>query len=249
MDSISWQHVLIVAAATDLATGLGALPFILVKNVSARWQGIMSALAGGMMISAAVFSLADKALNRGSAWQVVLGMLVGALFFFYTAKVLENKNWQIGDLGAEASRKSILILVAMIIHSIPEGVAVGVGYATGELGFGVLLAIAIAIHNIPEGIAISLPLRARSVSVWACFWYSVLSSLPQPIFAVPAFLLVSVFHPLLPASLGFAGGAMIYLVVSELIPDSLDNSSRSEAAWATLVGLVIMLWITSSLHV
>ena len=135
----------------------------------------------------------------------------------------------------------------MFVHSIPEGIAIGVGYATGELKFGLLLAVAIAFHNVPEGIAISLPLRAKGVSTLRCAGYAIFSSLPQPLAAVPAFLLVWIFQPLLPAGLGFAGGAMIFLVVAELIPESLTQCSREDAAWGVMVGLVVMLFFTSSL--
>jgi zinc transporter ZupT len=160
---------------------------------------------------------------------------------------VENNNWQIGNLSASDSKQAILILTAMFIHSIPEGVAIGVGYATGDLRFGILLALAIAVHNIPEGIAITLPLYTRGISLWKCSWFAILTSVPQPVLAVPSFLLVSVFKVLLPFGLGFAGGAMIYLVVSELIPNSLSGCSKEETAWGVMVGLVLMLLITSGL--
>jgi zinc transporter, ZIP family len=135
----------------------------------------------------------------------------------------------------------------MFIHSIPEGVAIGVGYATGELRFGTLLAVAIAIHNIPEGMAVTLPLRSKGVGLWTCAWYAFLTSAPQPLTAVPSFLLVWIFKPLLAAGLGFAGGAMIFLVVAELIPDALERCSKNETAWSVMAGLLVMLLITASL--
>jgi zinc transporter ZupT len=241
-----WQ-VFWVALLTDLATGLGALPFAVVRKLSDRWQGLASALAGGMMLSASVFTLADKALHQGHPWRVIAGMVAGALFLAWTARFIGRNNWQIQELSAADSRQSILMLTAMFVHSIPEGIAIGVGYATGELSFGFLLAFAIAIHNIPEGIAVALPLRAKGISVWACFWYAVLTSVPQPLAAVPSYLVVSVFQPLLPTGLGFAGGAMIFLVAGEMMPDSLERCSRHETAWGVMVGLIAMLWLTSAL--
>jgi ZIP family zinc transporter len=160
---------------------------------------------------------------------------------------VQRREWRIGDWSRDSSRQSILVIGTMFVHSIPEGVAIGVGYATGEMRFGLLLAIAIAVHNVPEGTAVSLPLRANGASLWTCFWYSVLTSLPQPIVAVPAFLLMSVAQPLLPASLGFAGGAMIFLVVSELLPESLKRCSQVETAWGVTTGLVAMLGFTAAL--
>ena len=238
---ISTSQVFWVALFTALATGLGALPVLFLKNSEPRWRGIAAATASGMMLSASVFALADEALGRGGAAEVVAGMLAGALFFSWTAKLIGERGWTLHGLNEQSSRKTLLLLLTLFVHSIPEGASIGVGYATGEIKFGWLLAVAIAVHNIPEGTAVSLPLRANGASVWRCVSYSILTSLPQPVVAVPAFLLVSVFQPLLPASLGFAGGAMIFLVVQELLPESFANATPTEAAWGVTVGLVGML--------
>jgi len=129
----------------------------------------------------------------------------------------------------------------MFIHSIPEGVAVGVGFASGEYELGVLIALAIAIHNIPEGLAISIPLSEEGSSFWQCAWYSFLSSVPQPVAAVPAAALVVVFEALLPFSLGFASGAMLLLVMTELVPESIETVGKMKSGWAFLIGFVVMM--------
>jgi zinc transporter, ZIP family len=244
--SLVWQ-VLLVALVTDLATGLGAIPFAFTRELSRRWEGISCAIAGGMMISASVFSLAEQGLRQGTVWEIVSGMLAGAAFFWVTARLLAGNQWHIADLSTQDSKQAVLIVTAMFVHSIPEGIAIGVGYATGNLHFGLLLAIAIAVHNIPEGIAVSVPLRTKGVSILKCAAWAIFTSVPQPLFAVPAFLLVSVFHPLLPFGLGFAGGAMIFLVAAELMPVSVANCSKSENAWGFMVGFVLMLLFTSGL--
>jgi zinc transporter, ZIP family len=240
-------EVFIVSLLTALATGLGVLPFAVFDARSPRWPGMATAAAGGMMLSASVFALADKALRRGNAIEVVAGMLAGAAFFAWSARVVAARHWHLGGWTEAASRQPIVVIGTMFVHSIPEGVAIGVGYATGEIRFGLLLAVAIAVHNIPEGTAVALPLRANGASIGACAWYAVLTSLPQPIVAVPAFLLVTVARPLLAPSLGFAGGAMIFLVVAELLPESLARCSRTETAWSVTVGLVAMLGFTAAL--
>lgn len=240
-------EVFIAALISDLATGLGALPFLFMDRVGARWNGIAGAAASGMMLSASVFALADKALHRGGALPVIVGMLAGALFFAWAAGFVERQHWRLGSWSEHDSRKSILLIGTMFIHSVPEGIAIGVGYATGEIKFGLLLAAAIAVHNIPEGTAVSLPLRAKGASVWRCAWYAILTSVPQPLLAVPAFMLTSFFQPLVAPLLGFAGGAMIFLVMSELIPESLESCSRTETAWSTTIGLVGMLGFTAAI--
>jgi zinc transporter ZupT len=245
-EPIVWQ-VFWVAVLTDLATGLGVVPLAIVPRLSVPWQGMMTSAAAGMMLSASVFTLTGEALQNGAVWHVLIGLLAGAGFFSWTARLVETAEWRIGTLSAAESRQGILVIVAMFIHSIPEGVAIGVGYATGELRFGLLLAVAIAVHNIPEGLAVAMPLRARGVSLPRCAVYAVVTSLPQPLAAVPSFLLVSLFKPLLPIGLGFAGGAMIFLVAFELMPESLERCSRAQAAWSLMIGLTAMLWFTSSL--
>lgn len=242
----TWQ-VFWVALLTAAATGFGALPLLFLRNTDLRWQGITVATASGMMLSASVFALADKALYRGEVIDVIAGMLAGAAFIAWSSKLITEKEWKFEGWSQTSSRQTILLLLTLFVHSIPEGVAIGVGYATGEIKFGFLLALAIAVHNIPEGTAVSLPLRANGASVLRCAVYSVLTSLPQPLLAVPSFLLVSVFQPLLAASLGFAGGAMIFLVISELMPDSLAACTPNEVAWGVTVGLVGMLGFIAAL--
>jgi zinc transporter ZupT len=241
------NEVFVVAVLTALATGLGAVPLAFFDRKSEQWSGIATAAAGGMMLSASVFALADKALRRGNAVEVVAGMLAGAAFFAWSARLVTARHWRLGDWSAESSRRSILVIGTMFMHSIPEGVAIGVGYATGDMRFDLLLELTIAVHNVPEGTAVAVPLRANGASVWTCFGYAVLTSLPQPIVAVPAFVLISIAQTLLPASLGFAGGAMIFLVVAELLPDSFARCSSIQTAWGVTVGLVAMLGFTAAL--
>ena len=136
----------------------------------------------------------------------------------------------------------------MSFHSMPEGVAVGVGYASQEAVAGVddlgrYIALAIAIHNVPEGLAVALPLRARGAGFLRCFTAAFLTSLPQPLTAVPAALLVWFFQPLLLPLLGFAAGAMMFLVLMELIPDALDDRRPVEIAWSFLFGFCLMILV------
>jgi len=240
-------EVFVIALLTDFATGLGVLPLALFDRHSTRWTGLTTALAAGMMLSASIFALADKALRLGQVVDVVAGMLAGALFFALSARFVATRRWRVLNWSEDESRQPIVVIATMFVHSIPEGLAIGVGYATGDVRFGLLLAVAIAVHNIPEGTAVALPLRARGASLAACFWYAVLTSVPQPLVAVPAFLLISLAQPLLAASLGFAGGAMVFLVVAEMLPESLAQCSRLETAWGVTIGLVAMLGFTAAL--
>ena len=248
---IYWS--LLTGIVSALATGLGAIPVALVRNASKLVRAFASAVAAGMMISASVFSLAQegialKATRPTAPYEVILGLLLGAAFFWVADKYFEDKDLHIGDFGRGGTKKGFLLFIAMFIHSIPEGIAIGVGFGTGDFNFGLLMAVAISVHNIPEGIAISLPLRSKGVSTFKCAMISILSSVPQPLFAVPAALAVWFFQPLLAVGLGIAGGAMIYLVVLELIPEALEEGGRDLTAWGVMIGLSGMLLITSMLN-
>lgn len=236
-----------------LATGLGAIPAHFLNNNSTVIRSFSTAIAAGMMTSASVFSLAQEGISLKeklpyAPYVVILGLLLGAMFLRYTEKKFSGKKIHKQFLEKGFSKRSFLIFFVMFIHSIPEGIAIGVSFATGNFQFGLIMAIAIAVHNIPEGTAVSLPLKAEGVSTKNCALVSILTSIPQPIMAVPSALLVHLFEPFLPIGLGFAGGAMIYLVVAEMIPESLELGGKSLTAWGFMVGLTGMLFITTLLN-
>ena len=233
-----------------LMTGLGAIPVHFVKHNSNILRAFSGAFASGMMISASVFSLAQEGIALKTKfpiapYEVMFGLLLGALFFWLTDKIVDHYHLEEHSLAQGFSKKGVLIFISMFIHSIPEGVAIGVGFATGNFHFGLIMAIAIGVHNIPEGIAVSLPLKKGGSSTLNCAWASILTSIPQPILAAPSALLASQCEPILPIGLGFAGGAMIYLVVAELLPEAIEEGGKSLTAWGVMLGLVAMLFITN----
>jgi zinc transporter ZupT len=222
--------VTLAALGTALATGLGALPFLFFRHPDRRWLGLANALASGFMIGASV-GLALEGAQYGT-WRVVLGAAAGAAFMVATGRFLgrgRDREPHLGALRGADALRALLIVGVMTVHSFSEGVGVGVAFGADET-LGVFIAIAIAVHNIPEGLAISLVLVPRGVSVWRAAGWSVFSSLPQPLMALPAFLFVETFEPFLPVGLGFAAGAMLWLVAAELLPEALG-----EARAATVV--------------
>jgi zinc transporter ZupT len=237
--------VFAVALATALATGLGALPFALKGVKSHLLLGPANAVAAGVMLGAAA-GLAVEGLDRDAVGTVV-GMLAGVAFVVVAHRAVDrHEALEVGGLRGADARKAVLIVGVMTVHSVAEGVGVGASFGGGE-AFGLLIAFAIAVHNIPEGFAISLVLVPRGTRVRSAAAWSIFSSLPQPLMAVPAYLFVEQFEGLLPVGLGFAAGAMVWMALTDLIPEALDDTSRravilsSAAAFGAMLGL--QLWL------
>lgn len=238
--------MVIATTVTVLANGLGGLPFVFVKNFPETVSRIGWAVAGGLMISASVFNLIIPGVTDGGITPVAIGILAGAGLMAFASHRLESReDLSIEGLTGDGARRVMLVLLTLFIHSFPEGIAVGVAFGSGEVGLGLLVAVAIAIHNIPEGVAVSLPLRAAGVSGWRCVWWAIVSGIPQLLAAVPAYLAVIAFRPLLPYAFGFAAGAMLFLVNSEMIPESLnlevENQGRVAAGVASIGGFLAMM--------
>lgn len=231
--------VFIAATITALATGLGALPLLLMKNVSARSLAYGNAIAAGLML-AATFSLITEGFEF-SALRTLIGLLLGLIGIWFAKRYFEHSEDTalVPAKGADAL-KILLIMGVMTVHSAAEGVGVGVAYGSGR-ELGDFITIAIALHNVPEGLAIALIMVPRGASVGKAALWAVLSSVPQPLLAVPAFLFVLTFAPFLPIGLGLAAGAMLWMIFSELLPEAHDGTDTSK------VGVIVTLSFTTML--
>jgi zinc transporter ZupT len=236
--------VLVAAVATALATGLGAAPFFFLRRLSRRWLGIANALAAGFMIGASIGLLYEGA-GRGPA-RTAAGAAAGIVFLAAVRHLVPAGDVRFGALRGVDARKAVVIVGIMTLHSFTEGVGVGVSFGGGD-ALGLFIAIAIAVHNIPEGLAISLVLVPRGASAWSAAWWSVFSSLPQPLMAVPAFAFVETFRSLLPAGLGFAAGAMLWLVATELVPEAADEAPVGAVAGVAIAAIAAMLGLQAAL--
>jgi ZIP family zinc transporter len=244
----SFIVAMIAAFITVLANGLGAVPFLFIKRLPESWTRAGWSLAGGLMLSASVFNLIFPGIEVGGFLPVALGIFVGAGIMALTSRVLNGSEHEISGLSIESSRKILLVLITMFIHSFPEGLAVGIAYGSGEAGLGLIMALAILIHNIPEGIAVAMPLRAEGISGWKCIGWAIFTGLPQLLAAAPAYLAVVTFRQILPFGFGFAAGAMIFLVMSEMIPTSrMEENQRISSALFGTVGFLIMMVIQTIL--
>ena len=242
--------VFVAGLLTALATGLGAIPFFFVDDVSDRVNVVLWGLASGIMLSASLFGLVLEGLAEAEPWPSVLalglprwvalatplvvGLLAGVLLVIVAHEIIEGYDVHPEQYTEADFRKLLLVLGVLTVHSFPEGVAVGVSFAELNLegglslfGFSVpllavFMTVAISIHNVPEGLAISIPLQSMGVSRPKMVWWAVFSSLPQPVGAVLAYAFVRVAREFLPVGFGFAAGAMAYLVLTEFVPEALE---------------------------
>ncbi|GAB7009902.1 ZIP family metal transporter [Halorubrum trueperi] len=245
----AFAFVFLAGLVTALATGIGALPFFFLDSISDRGNVALWGFSSGIMLSASLFGLVQEGLAEGAPAEIGVGVLAGVVLVVLAHEVLMDADVDPRAYEEADFKKLILILGVLTVHSFPEGIAVGVSFAdlglaggTQLFGFAVpllavFMTVAISIHNVPEGTAISIPLRAMGVSKWKMVWWSVFSSLPQPIGAVLAFAFVRYAREFLPYGFGFAAGAMIYLVLTEFVPEALDTGADlPRGGKPTLVG-------------
>ncbi len=248
-----WESV-IAGLVASVACGLGVIPLYFKRLDPKLHAGLSYGFAGGLMFSASVYNLIlpgltlnQYELSLEQVLPVLVGILLGATFLWFTdSRMAKEEEFTHSFWKQLGGRTQILIFIAMVVHSIPEGVAVGVGFTSEEVyhtNLGLYIAIAISIHNIPEGLAVGIPIRAEGGSMWRAFWMAFLTSLPQPIAAVPAALLSWFFRPLMPVLMGFAAGAMIFLILLELIPTALHTEKPLRIAWAFVLGFCLMLLV------
>jgi ZIP family zinc transporter len=234
-------ELLLAATATALATGLGAIPVFLLGERARALQPALWGLAGGVMAVASVLGLLAPALDEGS-WEAVAGGLVaGIAFMFVTRHALGGRDLHVGHLRGESLRTPILVFAVLLVHSLPEGLAIGSAYASATTGLGLFIVIAIGIQNIPEGTSVAIPMAEAGFGRAAQFWAAVATSAPQPIGAVIAFLAVEEVAGLLPVSFAFAAGAMLSLVVVEIAPRISGREARALGAWGFAAGAAIMV--------
>jgi ZIP family zinc transporter len=243
MDASLWEATL-AAAVTVLANGLGGVPFLFVRRFPEQVARFGWAISGGLMLSASVFNLIIPGVDDGGIMPVAAGIFLGAAMMVGTSHWLSHREITVAGLSQDGARRVAMVLITLFIHSFPEGLAIGVAYGSGYGTLGLVMAVAIAIHNIPEGLAVSLPLRAEGVGPWKCILWALVSGVPQVIAAIPAFMAVRAFRPILPYAFGFAAGAMIFLVFSEMIPESRDTErQRLSSGVAGMVGFLTMMVI------
>ena len=245
-------------------TALGAAMVFFFRSINRRVLNAMLGFAAGVMIAASFWSLLAPAIEMSEelgvpSWlPAVVGFLLGGLFLrsvdlflphLHLGEPIENAE------GVHTSwRRSVLLVLAITLHNIPEGLAVGVAFGavaynlpSASLAGAVALAIGIGLQNFPEGAAVSVPLRREGFSRRKCFWYGQLSGAVEPVAGVIGAAAVLLMRPILPYALSFAAGAMIFVVVEELIPESQSEKDTDIATMGAMLGFAVMMMLDVAL--
>jgi zinc transporter, ZIP family len=198
---------------------------------------------------ASVVGLLLPALDEGSTASVVAGLGVGVAFLLISRGALESRDVHVGRLSGAGVRRSALVFAVLLVHSLPEGFAIGTAYASETEGLGLFVILAIALQNIPEGTTVAIPMQAAGFPAREQFWAAVLTSAPQPVGAVIAYLLVQEVQSLLSFSFAFAAGAMLCLVAVELVPEAFRRGTLRLSLAGTVAGAALMLALAAALGV
>jgi ZIP family zinc transporter len=244
----------LASLAAGAMTAVGALPVLFGRTLSRRLADTLLGFAAGVMIAASFFSLIIPGLEIGqeifgsrvgAASSVVVGILSGAGFVALLNEVLPHEHFAQGRQGPEAESfaRIWLFVIAITIHNLPEGLAVGVGYGGGDIAAGTTLAIGIGLQNAPEGLAVAVALMAAGYDRVRAFGVAALTGAVEPVAGLIGAWAVSLSRLTLPWALAFAAGAMIYVISHEIIPETHRNGHENQATLGLMFGLVLMLFL------
>lgn len=251
-------QAVLATAFTWGVTALGASVVFFTRTVNQRLLDSMNGFAAGVMLAASYWSLLAPAIEMaeeggGLPWLApAVGFLLGCGFLWLADKTLPHLHPGLRRAQAEgpatAWRRSTLLVLAITLHNIPEGLAVGVAFGAAAAGLpaatftaAVALALGIGMQNFPEGVAVAMPLRGRGMSRARSFWYGQLSGFVEPLAGALGAVAVLLARPLLPYALGFAAGAMIFVVIEELVPESQSGGNTDLATVSTVIGFTVMM--------
>ena len=246
------MQAFVATTGTYLLTAIGTLPVLFFRSAPRWLMDSMMGFAGGIMVAASCWSLLVPAIERGSVATASVGVLAGGAFLYFADQVLPHLHGEFPDEATAegphvAWRRSVLLMLAMTLHNFPEGLAVGVSYGGGDLGSATALAIGIGLQNVPEGLAIALPLRYTGMSRGRAFFWGRLSAIVEPPAGALGAALVLAAGALLPFCMAAAAGAMLYVVVEELIPETVRSGTPDVATIGFIGGFTIMMALDNGL--
>ena len=234
--------VILTALGVGGATIFGALIGLIFKKMPTRYNNAILAFAAGVMMAASMLGLIFPSLEYGGKWGVLTttaGIFVGA-FTVHLLDMLLPKLCRVSE-DDKGLKKVILFVSAIAIHNLPEGIAAGVGFGTGEIGDAMLIATAIALQNIPEGMIVFVAMLGAGISAGRTFFYAAMTGVVEIIGTFIGYFAVTLSSAVLPFALAFAGGTMLYVISDEMIPDTHSREGGHLATYFLLVGFTFML--------
>ncbi len=249
-----WIIGTLFSLLAGLATGFGAIPIFFTRKISVELQDIFMGFGAGVMLAATSFSLIIPGIeiagnNIKAVLIVIFGIVFGGVFLLWCSKMLPHEHFFLkhGNISWKKLKTLWLFIFAITIHNFPEGMAVGVGFGTGNIANGLSLAIGIGIQNIPEGLVVALALLANRYGVRKSFLIALLTGLVEPIGGLLGAGAVSIFKPILPWALGFAAGAMLFVISAEIIPESHRKGFVNQPTIGLIIGFIVMLFLDVTL--
>lgn len=225
-----------------LATGAGAFPIFLKDRFSDDTLDTFLGFTAGVMLSATFFNLLIPAIEISTSWMVIFGIMIGAILLHFIDRFVPHFHPVSGPEGPYSKlSRNWLLIIAMIIHNFPEGLAVGISFASNDVAGGPIMATAIGIQNMPEGLAVALALIRENYNRIRSLGYATLTGLVEPIGGIVGVALGSFVEGVLPLGLSFAAGAMLFVVIDELIPESHKKGFGRRATFGLMIGLVLMI--------
>lgn len=239
------NDVFVGSLISALSTGLGAVPILFMRNVTHRLRDVLLAYAAGIMTSASVYNLIPEAIQHSNWFVLSAGILLGCLILLVMEMYIPHADLEDPDSKTfQLESKSFLIIAAITLHNLPEGLSVGVSYASETHNLGNLIAFSIGLQNAPEGFIVALFLVSQNIGRFKALGIATLTGAVEIITSLIGFYLSSWVNGLVPYGLAFAAGAMMFIVYKELIPESHGDGNQRIATFSFILGLITMIGLT-----
>lgn len=239
MESALWGSFI-----SAMATVFGAIPLLFVKTLSEKWKDILIAFTAGIMVSASTFGLMPQSLQEGGIISLTVGLLLGIVVLDLIEKNIPHIDVENQSKIGSFDSKSLLVIIALFIHNIPEGLSTGFSYASENVGLGPMVAISIGAQNMPEGLILAVFLINSRVNKFKAFIIVFLTGMMELISAVVGYFTASYIESLIGYGLAFAAGAMMFIVYKELIPESHGHGYERPSTYSFIIGLLIMVYVS-----
>ncbi|WP_342564541.1 ZIP family metal transporter [Paenibacillus sp. FSL R7-0345] len=238
------ETALLGSFLSAMATVLGAVPILFVRKLSERWKDILVAFTAGIMVSASTFGLMPQAIEESGIIALTLGLITGVLLLDLIEKNIPHIDVENKPGFANMDSKALLVMIALFIHNIPEGLSTGFSYASEEASLGPMVAIAIGAQNMPEGLILAVFMMNSKFTRWKALGVATLTGLMEMVSAVVGYFAASSLQHTVGYGLAFAAGAMLFIVYKELIPESHGHGYERPSTYSFIFGLLAMVYIT-----